>query len=465
MIDPGGEASQTPGRAPLSRLLQRRTVSELAGRGLLSSSMWVLVGGGISRGGTLLASIVVARLILPDEFGRLTLAITSVTLLSGLAGLGLSLAITRQVAETRSARPLLAGRYIGAVVAITGAVALLLAVVILAFRSPIAEFLFKDARFGPLVAAAAVAVLFTAVNGVIQGALTGLEAFRLLAGTQWIQGFGVAAGLIGGAIAGDGTGAMTGFAAGQGVAAGCSLMLLHRQASAQGAAVSYLTRRVEVGELFRFGIPAFVALISVTAALFGAQVLLSRQPSGYSEVALFSVAYRWQLVIMFVPASIAPVLVPVMTRLHTTKQDGELASIFRATMWGTVVLTGVAAVAIAAASPLLFGLSGEFYAEHPLPLIVMAVASIPAALNNVLSSTSISLAAIRAWLVSDLVLAVSLIGAAAALVANLGATGLAVAYLIGMVATDLALAQPLARRLRAATRGVQSPQPRPPGTL
>ena len=74
----------------------------------------------------------------------------------------------------------------------------------------------------------------------------------------------------------------------------------------------------------------------------------------------------------------------------------------------------------------------------------------PAALNAVLSTTSVSLGAIRAWLFSDIVLAAVLIGAAALLVGGSHATGLALAYLAAYVATDLALGAPLSKRLRTA---------------
>jgi O-antigen/teichoic acid export membrane protein len=244
---------------------------------------------------------------------------------------------------------------------------------------------------------------------------------------------------------------MVGFSIGQCGAAGCSLALLRRDALAQGVPLGCALRREEVGHLFRYGAPAFVALITVSCAIFGGQFLLSRQPSGYAAVALFSVAYRWQLVILFVPACIAPVLVPVMTRLHVADRGHELASIFRGTMWATFALAGVAAAVIVVAAPLVLGFSGDFYARHPLPLIILAAASIPTALNNVLSSTSVSLGAMKEWLVSDLALAAVLLGTAALLVGSIGASGLAVAYLAGMVATDLVLAWPLGRRLQKRT--------------
>jgi O-antigen/teichoic acid export membrane protein len=433
----------------MRRQAWRGAVSGLAFPGLLRSSGWVLAGAG-SRGATLLASVFVARLIVPAQFGRLTLVLSAVALLAGFAGLGLALALTRQVAETSAKQPEVAGRYIGSVIALTGIVGLVMAAVIVLARDPIAQALLHSRTSGSLISASAAAVLFIAVSSAVEGALTGLEAFRLLAGTQWLGGIATALGLIVGASTDGASGAMLGFSIGQCVVAGCSLALLRRHASTHDIAMAYSARREEIGQLFRYGGPSFASFVTVSFALFAGQFLLSRQPSGYADVAQFSVAYRWQLVILFVPASIAPVLVPVMTRLHTTDQGRALASIFRGTMWATFALSGVVAAIVAVAAPLVLGFSGHFYSNHPLPLIILAIASVPAALNNVLSSTSVSLGAMREWLASDLVLAVGLLATAVALIASIGASGLAVAYLVGMIATDLALAWPLSQRLRLA---------------
>jgi O-antigen/teichoic acid export membrane protein len=376
------------------------------------------------------------------------LVLSTVTLLAGFAGLGLTLALTRQVAEAKTEKPRAAGHYIGSVIALTASVGTTIAIVIVICRAPLAQLLLQNRAFSSLIATSAAAMLFVALNSTIQSALTGLEAFRWLAAAQWLQGLGTAAGLIVGASTGSALGAMIGFVVGQCMAGGCSFELLRRHASAQSVDIGYAPRREEVGHLFRYGIPAFIAFITVSFAIFVGQFLLSRQPSGYAAVAVFSVAYRWQLVILFVPACIAPVLVPVMTQLHRANRGRELASIFRGTMWATFALATLAAAVVAIAAPLVLRFSGSFYAKHPGPLIILCAASIPAALNNVLSSTSVSLGAMRAWLASDVVLAVALLGTAVTLIGSLGATGLATAYFAGMVATDLVLVLPLHRRLR-----------------
>jgi PST family polysaccharide transporter len=432
----------------MTRRALHGAVAGLRFPGLLASSGWVLLGTGVSGGATLLASVLLARLIAPVDFGKLTVALTAVTLLAGLAGLGLTLAITRRVAEVKATRPAVAGRYIGSVIVLTAVAGLAIASVMALARHPIAQALLRDGGYSSLIAVASVAVFATALNSAVQAALTGLEAFRHFAVAGWLQGLGTALGLIVGAGAGGATDAMTGFAIGQCAAAGCSLWLLRRNGAAQGVVLAYTVRRDEVSQLFRFGIPAFVAYITGSCAVLGGQLLLSRAPSGYAAVALFSVAYRWHVAIQFIPGRIVPVLIPALTRLHVAERNRQLATIFRATMWVTTALTGIIGLVVVVLAPLLLALSGGFYSRHPLPLILLAAASVPAAINSVLSGTSVSVGAMREWLISDVVLAAVLLGTAAALVDTLGATGLAIAYLVGMVATDLALAWPLARRMR-----------------
>ena len=62
-----------------------RVVRGLASHGLLRSSGWLLFGASLARAATLAASVVVARIVAPAQFGQLTLIQTAVTLLSGLA--------------------------------------------------------------------------------------------------------------------------------------------------------------------------------------------------------------------------------------------------------------------------------------------------------------------------------------------------------------------------------------------
>jgi O-antigen/teichoic acid export membrane protein len=427
----------------------RNAIRGLAFPGLLRSSGWVLVGAIVARGSTLVGGIVVARIISPSDFGKMTVMLTAVTLMSGIAGLGLGLAIARQVAESRAARPQAAGRYVGSALTITATGGVLVAAVLLLARPLFAGALLQDRQLTGLIVAAAGAVLFLALNQVIQGSFSGLESFRSYATAQWIQGIAAGTGLIAGAVVDGAVGALAGFSIGQALAAVAALVILRRTAAEREVVPAYRIWPRETRELLRYGLPTFGSFLAVSGALLGGQLLLSHQDDGYAQVALFSIAYRWHVAIQFVPSTMGPVLVPTIARLRAEGKVAQVASIFRGTVWGAVTLAALPAVVIAAAAPLLLGLSGSFYADHPLPLVILALTAVLAAVNNVLSSTSVGLGAMGAWLVSDIVLAAFVIGGAALLVADLRAEGLAFAYLAGYTATNLVLIKPLRRRLRA----------------
>jgi O-antigen/teichoic acid export membrane protein len=185
----------------------------------------------------------------------------------------------------------------------------------------------------------------------------------------------------------------------------------------------------------------------VSLALLGGQILLREQPDGYAHIAEFSVAYRWHLAIVFVPVALVPAAIPILTRLQ--RRDRQQArDALRFTLVTGVAMAAVPAAIIAVAAPWIMGLSGDYYGARPWTLVVLAVAAVPLVLNNILSSAAISLGAVRAWLVSDVVLAVGVLALALALVPSFAAAGLALAYLGGYLLTDLALMPAVVRHAR-----------------
>lgn len=196
-----------------------------------------------------------------------------------------------------------------------------------------------------------------------------------------------------------------------------------------------------------FAGPAIVASAVVSAALLGGQVLLRNEPDGYAHIAEFSIAYRWHLAIIFIPSILVPAAIPILTRLQR-RDRREARETLRFTLIAGVAMAAIPAAVIAVAAPSIMGLSGDFYAARPWALVVLAIAAVPLVLNNILSSAAISYGAVRAWLISDVVLAVGVISLALAIVPSMQAAGLALAYLGGYVLTDLALMPAIARTSR-----------------
>ena len=397
----------------------------------------------------LLAWVITARIVVPGDYGRLNLIWILITFVTGLVGLGLTVAVTRQVAEASVNAPETAGRYIGATLSLTLVSAIIVGTVLVLLRRPAADALLGSSARGSLIVASAAAILFSALNSAIQAALLGLQDSRSIAGAQSMQGSGGALGLIIGAAGSGTTGATFGLAIGQALAACLSFSLLQKSVRNHRVRVSYRMHRKDLERLGQIAAPTLVGSAVLAAAVLGAQVALSRQMNGFDQVAVFNLSYRWYQAILFVPAAVVPLLLPVMTRHYSGATRHEVRSVFASSFRGMVVITAVPTVLAVAAAPLLLGFSGGFYSDHPVPLLILAAAAIPTAINNVISTAAVGLGLIREWLISDVVLSGVLLGSAIALVAGLHATGLALAYLMGFIATDLVLAAPLVARLRA----------------
>lgn len=403
---------------------------------------------------TLAGITTVSRILAPDDFGRLTLIQATILLGAGLAGLGLPITLSRHVAHTRASDPAETGRYLGAAIAVTISSASVATLSLIFGREWVAGAVLRNEQLAALVPAGAAAVGAIAVAAITQAGLAGLERFRALATIQFVQGALSAAGMVFGASthSGDAEGALIGFACGHGVAAVLAYWLVRHRSAIDGIRFSLSLRPHERRALASFAIPALVAGVVVSGALLIGQVVLSDQPGGYSRVAEFAVAYRWHLAILFIPAAIAPLMVPVLTRMRRHDAD-DARHAFRFLLLGNVVIAALPAGLFAVAAPEILRLNGHEYADHPLPLVILAAAAVPCAINNVLSSAAISVGAIRVWVLSDIALAVGLVGLAVAMVPNLDASGLAFAYLGGYIVTNLVLAPTVLATVRSDQTG------------
>jgi O-antigen/teichoic acid export membrane protein len=415
----------------------------------LVSTGWLLLSSVSSRLAVLASTVIVSRLLEPRIFGRLAIVQTTITVLAGIASLGIGIAISQRVAEARKTSPELAGRYISAGVLLTTITGALVTVIYMIAAHPAAQALLRTSHDSDAILASAGAVLFTTLLTTLQGGLTGLERFRRLGTSRGLQSALPAIGLIIGAEASGLTGALAGMSVGNFLAASVSVALLYTAIRAEGIP---LTLRFSHSAIWRrllnLGGAAFASFLVVTAALLIGQLLLAYQPDGYTQVAVFNIGYRWHLAILLFPGALGSVLLPMMTRLRSEGRYRQSRELLRFNVWIATLASGIPALVLAAASYWILSLSGRAYSHHLVPFLVLMVAAVPSALNNVLSSASISLGAIGAWLLSDVALALAFFVTALLLIATHGATGLAFAYLAGYVATDVVLIRPIRRRLR-----------------
>jgi O-antigen/teichoic acid export membrane protein len=191
------------------------------------------------------------------------------------------------------------------------------------------------------------------------------------------------------------------------------------------------------------------ANVSISLAILLSQLILVKAGGGFEALGVFSLAYRWYLAIVFLSAALSPVALSILA--HENRASGRgtsFGTVLRISFWVQTLVTLGPAILVVLVAPHLASLGGKGYMPATSVIIWLAVASVPTALNNVLSQAAISLDLIREWLVSDVVLGIGLVATTALLVLELGPVALAIGYVVGMLATCAVLARPVLKSLK-----------------
>jgi O-antigen/teichoic acid export membrane protein len=420
----------------------------------VGGATWLLAGAAASRLLSLAGTIVATRILLPRDFGRLSYTQAAVGLGAGVAMLGLNIAVTKTVAVARSRSSSEAALVIWLSLRIAVVSGGVLALAMFLFRNQVAGLLGSPELTGQL-AQASLAVAAGAIFLVAVGALNGMESFRAVAVVTSVRSVLSSALMVLGAAFSGLTGAIVGWVIGESISAIAAVLALVRRQQVKPVRRHASWRSGSPWRTLRaIALPAFFANVAVTLALVVGQRILADQPFGYEHVAQFNVAYRWSLAVLFIPASIAPILLPLLANLRAEGSVTAFKRLLRTNLALSVIITALPAGLLVVFREQILGLSGSAYLAESATFVVLMIATVPTALNSAMSQAALSLDATRAWLLSDVVLAVVLIGVATALIPRSQSLGLAVGYAFAYLATCVVLAGPLWRRmhrLHAAT--------------
>ncbi len=390
-----------------------------------------------------------------NAFGQLSAVQAVVTTCGGVAGLGLGVAVTKRIAEFRAKDPDRVWDYANLATKITLASGAFVTGAVLVGREWLAADWLHEPSLATSIALASGFALTSALFAVQIGILTGFEAFKESAIVNSVRSVLTAILLVAGIGIGGLNGGLLGFLAGEAIA---TIWAVIKVSTLAGNDAHPILGRGRVAQgtwrsLRTIAVPALAASTAILLSLLIGQRMLTELPNGFVAVAQFSVAYRWSLVVLFIPAALAPVMLPLLSNLAGAGQRRAFRRLLRGNLLALSMITAVPAVIMILARQPILGLSGADYQSDPWPFVLLLAATIPVAWNTILSQAALALEAISAWLISDLVLAVALLASAWWLVPRHGAAGLAVAYLLGYAATCVVLTLPVRSRARALGSG------------
>lgn len=363
-----------------------RNLSDL-NKKILKSSFWILLGTVISKAGLLLATILIAKYITKTEYGEFGIIKSTINMFSIFAGLGLGLTATKYIAQYNGIDNKRVSRIIGLSNFFSISIGVIVLLFFLLFSSYLAkgigaEHLTRDLQYAGFI------LFFSALNGLQNGILTGYQEFKVVSLNNIIASIiSVFFQVLGASFLGL-KGVLLGF--------GLNFFILY---CLNFYTIRKLTRELhqykilskdnfkELRIIWSFSLPALMSGLMVTPVVWFTNRLLVLQPNGYEQMANFDIANQWRLTILFIPAALSQIALPMLASAEGT----EYKAIFNKNILLNFIVSIVVVVPMLFLVPFILKYYGEDYSNAFYPLIIMMLTTILVAINNVIGQAIASL--------------------------------------------------------------------------
>ncbi len=401
---------------------------------------WSLLGAVVSRGLTLVATVLAARTLGAEGFGELGMIQNTQGLFGVLAGAGLGLAATKFVAEHRSVDPMHASRCILLTMLMSLVAGLFGAIIMCVYASELATYVMQAPHLVVELQVSTGLILFGAINGVQSGALAGLGDFRSIARLTILRGVFLFPALVIGVSSAGVMGGVIGLVLTE-VVAVCTNQLVLAKAFPKRWKEAFSGPDVfaDVAAMLRFSGLAVAASLATTLAFWVVNVLLVNEQNGYVALGVFNAADRWRQLLLFLPATFSQLLLSMLSNMHGKKEADGFRKLFRVSLWVNIAVVAVPTGLLMLVAPQAMNLFGTEYREGAMTLIILSGSTLAVVLNNILGQVLISKGAMLWRFAMDILLSGVLALVAWLLVPIWKEQGLAFAYLIAYGVTAVAL--------------------------
>jgi O-antigen/teichoic acid export membrane protein len=345
-------------------------------------AFWALTGSFFSQGLMLIASIVVARLLGKTEYGELGMIRSTVNMFTVFAGFGLGVTATKYVAEYYKTDKTRTGKIIGLSTLFAGsmggiiAIVLLIAAPTLALKTINAPMLVNEIRLS------AIMLFFSSINGAQTGTLAGYEAFSTIAKVNLISGISAIPIQIGFTVIFGLRGSVIGFGLNFLIMWLLNTIAVKKESELAGVKIDYKGAWSEWPVLYKFSLPALLSGILVTPVIWGCNAMLVNQPHGYEEMALFDAANQWRNVILFIPAALASIALPLLS--SSVNNQNLFNRVLKLNVVVNFIISLSMAICISLLSTLIMKFYGAGFSDGRKVLIIMTFSTVLISINNVI---------------------------------------------------------------------------------
>jgi O-antigen/teichoic acid export membrane protein len=417
-------------------------------RQFVSGVGWSMAATVGERGIGLLQSMLIARVLGIEDYGRYGLLFVTVGWISSVAGMQLGLTTTVEVARYRDNDPTRAVAVIRLSELMTLGSVAIVAAVMWSRPETFGAALLSGSGYGGVMALAGLMAAIGVLTGIQDSVVQGYEDFKALAAVRTV---GAAVGFLLVITLGrsGGLGAVV-LALTLGGILRFAMVLFVKEYRLRRHIADLSWQQIWQAHdvLWSFSLPSVLASAISGAVVWFGTILLSGIKDGFQDVAVVTVANQWRGMLLLATTILSSVAIPMLTRLG---QQGDTAAIARlhgynkkANLAFNIVVFSIVS---AASQPILRAYGREF--GHGWPVFVLIVATaIPTAYSNVLLQYLVSQRRMWQQLAYYLLSSVALLIAYWFAIAAWGVVGFATATLAVAIVSAFVLDRLLTSELR-----------------
>jgi O-antigen/teichoic acid export membrane protein len=399
------------------------------GRRISVGAFWTLFGSITSNVSTLLALILVARILGKSEFGEFGMIKSTVNTFAVFGGFGLGLTATKYISEIRHSNDKKIGNIIGITTIMSYIIGFFVAIIIFLFSHKLAENTINAPHLGKEIQLASLIVFLSSINGVQSGILSGFENFKFIAISNIISAiisfpiqllFAYYMGL---------RGALIGLLLSFFLKFVINEYLLSKQYLMVKINPVYKIRWNDLTILLKFSLPSLLSGLMVGPIIWVCNTMLVSRSSGYNEMAIFEAATQWKNTIAFLPGILSSIVLPLIS--STTIDKVQFEKILNINIKLNFYISLLISIIISIFSTLIMKTFGLGFINGANVLIILAVSTILSSVNSVIGQALAGKDRMWVGFLFNLIWGAILIFFSNLFIKlNYGALGLAMAFLI-----------------------------------
>lgn len=364
----------------IKSIISRIKKSDIGSR-MANGAFWSFTGTASAKFIVLIAGIFCARILGKEAYGEFGMVRSTINMfiVFGYAGLGLT--ATKYISEfLRTHRERIPSIYILTNLFAVGT-GIIVTVTVLALAPYLAEKTLQCPELTNAIKVGAVLLFVTVINGAQNGVLSGLEDFKDIAINTLIGSIAESILMLFGAYKFGVLGAVLGYGLGFIALYIANYIAIRRKFKELDVKVQLSQfNKADLKLLYTFSLPAALSSIMVMPSFWVVRSMLVRYDS-FGELAVYEAAEQWRTIILFIPAAISQIVLPILSSLANTETN-KYWKVLKINM----LLNGGVAFIIAIFVSLLSGYIMNLYGAgfgNRWPLIILSLSTVFSALANV----------------------------------------------------------------------------------